>query len=299
MKKLLITILLSTSIMFAQSAGKSGLAFLKLGFGARNVAMGDLGVATANDVTALNYNPALISNFQNSQLVFTHNELIQDSRSELFGASFSLFNLPFAVGINTTTISDIEIRTQPGEAQSKFNVNYFYASLSTGFNVTENLSLGVTAKYLNENLFLAEANGFGFDFGASYKNIIEGLNIGASLRNIGSMNELLHEKTELPVDLRIGAAYNMPLESLESDVTVTGGFQKYTETEDSHIHFGGEFLFKKMFAVRAGYMTGYESKALTAGLGVFWNSINFDYAFAPYDYDLGSSHTISLMYNFK
>lgn len=298
MKKLLLIFVISSSFIFAQTAGKSGLAFLKLGFGARNIAMGDLGVATANDVTALNYNPALISYFDKSQLLFTHNELIQDSRSELFGASFSLFNLPFAVGINTTTISDIEIRTQPGEAQSTFNVNYFYASLSTGFDVTENLSLGVTAKYLNENLFLAEANGWGFDLGANYKNVIEGLNIGASLRNIGSMNELLREKTELPVDLRIGAAYKFDVKSLESDVTVTGGLQKYTATDDSHIHLGGEFLYKKMFAVRAGYMTGYETKGFTAGLGVFWNSINFDYAFTPYDFDLGSSHTISLMYNF-
>lgn len=285
--------------MFGQSAGNSGLAFLKLGFGARNVAMGDLGVATANDVTALNYNPALISDFKSSQLLFTHNELIQDASSELFGASFSLFNLPFAVGINTTSISDIEIRTQPGEAQAKFNVSYFYASLSTGFYIAQNLSVGVTAKYLKENLYLAEANGWGFDIGASYKNVIDGLNLGASIRNIGSMNELLHEKTELPVDLRLGAAYSMPLESLESDVTLTCGFQKYTATDDSHIHLGGEFLFQKMFAVRAGYMTGYDSKGFTAGLGVFWNNINFDYAFTPYDFDLGSSHTISLMYNFE
>lgn len=299
MKKIFLTLLLSSTITFAQTAGKSGLAFLKLGFGARNIAMGDLGVATANDVTALNYNPALISEFNKSQLVFTHNELIQDSRSELFGASFSLFNLPFAVGINTTKISDIEIRTQPGEAQSSFNVNYFYVSFSTGFDVTEDLSLGVTAKYLNENLFLAEANGWGFDFGANYKNIIEGLNVGLSLRNLGSMNELLNEKTELPVDFRLGAAYKFAVEQLESDVTVTGGLQKYTATDDSHIHLGGEFLYQQMFAVRAGFMSGYETKGFTAGLGVLWNSINFDYAFTPYDFDLGSSHTISLMYNFK
>lgn len=299
MKKLFFIVLISSSILTAQTAGNSGLAFLKLGFGARNIAMGDLGVATANDVTALNYNPALISGFTKSQLLFTHNELIQDSRSELFGASFSLFNLPFALGINTTTISDIEIRTQPGEAQSSFNINYFYVSLSSGFDITENLSLGVTAKYLNENLFLAEANGWGFDLGVNYKNVIEGLNIGASLRNIGSMNELLHEKTELPVDLRIGAAYYFAVNNLESDITVTGGLQKYTASDDSHIHLGAEFLFKKMFAVRAGYMSGYETKGLTAGLGIFWSSINFDYAFTPYDFDLGSSHTISLMYNFK
>ena len=299
MRKILLVFVCTSTILFGQKAGESGLAFLKLGFGARNIAMGDLGVVTANDVTALNYNPALISNFQNSQIIVTHNELIQDARSELFGASFSLFNLPFAIGINTTTISDIEVRTRPGEVESTFNANYFFTSFSTGFNLAGNLSVGVTAKYIHENLFSSEANGWGFDFGAYYNDLIDGLNVGASFRNIGSMNELLKEETELPVDLRAGASYQFGLEQLDAGIIVTGGVQKYTATDDTHIHLGGEFLYKNLFALRSGFITGFESKGLTAGVGLLWNSLNFDYAFAPYDFDLGSSHTISIMYNFN
>ena len=46
-------------------------------------------------------------------------------------------------------------------------------------------------------------------------------------------------------------------------------------------------------------MSGYESKGLTTGLGLKWEGLNFDYAFTPYSYELGSAHTISLMYSFN
>ena len=297
MKKLLF-IFLVTGISFAQSAGASGLSFLKNGFNARNIAMGDLGVATANDVSALYYNPALIADYVSSQLTFSHNKLIQDASSENFGASFPLFGLPFAFGLNTTSISDFEVRTRPGEAESTFNVHYFYGSLSTGFYVTENISTGVTVKYLYENLFSDDATGWGFDFGLMYKDLIEGLNIGASYSNIGSMNKLRNVETELPSDLRIGAAYNFTLSQIQSDVVLTGGVQKYTQTDDTHIHVGAEIFYDEIIALRGGYMSGYDSKGLTAGLGLLWNSINFDYAFVPFDYGLGDSHIISLMYTF-
>ncbi len=45
MKNIFIIIFLASSIAIAQSAGNSGLSFLKFGFGARNIAMGDAGAS--------------------------------------------------------------------------------------------------------------------------------------------------------------------------------------------------------------------------------------------------------------
>jgi len=296
MKKYILLLLISTSL-FAQSAGETGLSFLKIGFGARNIALGDIGVVSANDVTALNYNPALLSNYKTQQISLSHSEWMQDVRSELLGASFSMFNIPFAVGINTTQISNIEIRTRPGIAQSTFNANYFFVSFSTGFKIADKLSVGATIKYLSENLLTDQANGTGFDFGLYYKDVIPNLNLGASIRNLGSMNALRNQETQLPVDLRIGADYIYEFSKINSSLYFAGGFQKY-KSSDSHLNFGTEFLYKHQFAFRIGYMSGYDSKSITTGIGLKLNHFNFDYSFTPQKYELGSSHIISIMFTF-
>jgi hypothetical protein len=41
-------------------------------------------------------------------------------------------------------------------------------------------------------------------------------------------------------------------------------------------------------------MTNYEAKGFSAGIGILWRSVAFDYAFTPYSYDLGNGHTFSL-----
>ncbi len=300
MKKIAIFVLLSITSLFAQTAGNSGEAFLKNGFGARNIAMSDLGVVGVNDLTSLNYNPALLAEYKNPQLMLTHSQSIQDMSTQLVGASFSLYGIPFAVGVNATTIDGLEVRTKDStNPESIFNAHYMFGSISTGFYIMDNLSVGTTIKYIYENLFADEAEGFAFDLGVSCKNIIAGLDFGASIKNLGSVSKLRNEATKLPTDLRIGLAYSSDVQSINSILSVIGGVQKYTDTDDTHIHAGAEVLYDGLLALRLGYMTGYDSKGLTAGLGIVWQGINFDYAFTPYSYALGTAHTISLMYSFN
>ncbi len=299
MKKALLIFLIAITNIFSQTAGNSGLSFLKLGLGARNIAMSDLGVIGNNNLTALNYNPALLAESKPTQLFFSHNNLFFDLNAEMVAGSFEMFGLPFAIGVNTTTISDIEIRTIPGEVESKFDAHYFNASISTAFNIYENLSIGATVKYIYENLFSDDATGLGFDFGAAYKNIIENLSVGISLRNIGSMNNLRNQPTKLPSDFRFGVEYKFDIPESKFDVTAIGGMQKYTDADDSHFHLGTEVIYDKMFSLRGGYITGYDSKDLSAGFGVLWNNISLDYAYVPINYNLGDYHIISIMYSFS
>ena len=211
MNKTILLIIISAALIFPQSAGNTGLSFLKLGFGARNIAMGDAGAAASNDVTAINYNPAVLAGLENTQLTFMHNSWIQDVRSELGGVKFDLFSLPFAIGFNVTTISDIQVREVAGDAISTFNGNYFSGSISTGFNLIDNLAFGTTIKYLYEGLLNDESEGIGFDFGLKYKTNIEGLYASAVIKNLGSMSPLRNEKTKLPAEIRIGPAYEITL----------------------------------------------------------------------------------------
>lgn len=281
----------------AQSAGNSGLSFLKFGFGARNVAMGDAGAAASNDVTSLFYNPAKLAGNGNAEIVFMHNQWIQDIKSELLGVKFSFLSLPLAVGVNVTSVNDIEVRTRPGNPEATFNANYFFVSLSTGFNIVDDLSFGATIKYLYEGLYTDESNGTGFDFGLNYKTYLDGLSLSAVIRNLGSMNQLRVEKTQLPNEFRIGPSYRFNLQP-DFEITTAAEFLKYLQTNDVHFNLGAEILYNNFIAIRGGYQTGYISKGFTAGVGLRWGNLSFDYALSPFQLGLGAANSISLNFKF-
>ncbi len=289
---LIFSITFFSITVFPQSAGNSGLSFLKLGFGARNIAMGDAGTAASNDVTSLFYNPAKLAGNENSEIMFMHNQWIQDIRSELLGVKFNFLNLPLALGINVTSINDIEVRTRPGNPEATFNANYSFVSLSTGFNLVNDLSFGATIKFLYEGLYTDESNGLGFDFGLNYKTYIDGLSLSAAIRNLGSMNQLRVEKTQLPNEFRIGPSYQFNLPS-DFQITAAAEFLKYLQAEDTHFNMGAEILYNNLIALRGGYQTGYISKGFTGGVGIRWGNLSFDYAISPFQLGLGSGNSIS------
>ncbi len=298
MKKFIVIIFLISSVQsFAQSAGNTGLSFLKFGFGARNSAMGDVGNSVSNDLTALHYNPARLSLTENNEVMFTHNSWIQDVNSESFGVKSSVFNLPFALGFNVTNISDIEVRQIPGEPVSKFDANYFYGSISTAYNIEKDFSAGVTFKFLYEGLLNDESTGFGIDLGVNYILPFDGLNLSAVIRNLGSMNELRNQSTKLPTEIRIGPAYSFNLTEYKLDFVLAGEYQKYFDA-DNHINFGFEVLYDRLIALRGGYQTNYESRDFTAGFGLMWGNLKFDYSYIPFTLGIGSANLFSLAFKF-
>lgn len=298
MKKVIFTILILSSISLAQSAGNTGLAFLKFGYGARNIALGDAGASVSNDLSALYYNPARLVTLEPNQVMFMHSQWIQDVTSEVGGIKWNMFNLPWAVGFNVTSVDDIEVREKPGEAISTFNANYFFMSLSSGFKVINDLDFGATVKYIYEGIFNDQSAGYGLDFGLNYITPIKGLTASTVIRNIGSMNNLSEVGTKLPLDFRLGAAYNYNIASTKLDIVATGEFQKYIDNDDIHFNTGAEFLYNNIFAARVGYQTGYEAKGFTAGIGIEWGSLRFDYAYVPFSFGLGDANQFSLQFSF-
>ncbi|MCZ6703331.1 MAG: PorV/PorQ family protein, partial [Ignavibacteria bacterium] len=260
MKKIILIILTTSSIIFSQSAGNTGLSFLKFGFGARNLAMGDAGTSASNDLSALYYNPARLPLIEMNEALFMHSNWIQDINSEVFGIKWNLFGLPWAIGLNYTSINDIEIRTRPGEPESKFDANYFYGSLSTGFYVWNELSFGTTIKYLYEGLLSDESTGWGFDFGLNYLTPIKGLSVSTVIKNLGSMNALRNEETKLPTDFRLGSAYEFDVESAKLDFVAAVELLTYLDTDDIHFNIGGDIIYNRIIALLVGYQSGYEAK---------------------------------------
>ncbi len=299
MKRVFILIVVLSSLSLqAQSSGGNGLSFLKFGFGARNIAMGDAGTSISNDVTSLFYNPSNLAGKEDSEVMFMHNEWIQDIRSEVGGIRSVLFGLPVALGFNLTSISDIEVRQKPGEPETTFDAGYFFGSISTGFFIVDEISFGTSIKYLYEGLYTDEGTGWAIDFGVTYFTPLEGLTATAVYKNLGSMNALRNESTELPAELRIGSAYSFDLSDSDFGITAAGEFQKYSLEDEVHFNVGGEVIYNKVIALRAGYQSGYESRSFTGGIGLIWGNLNFGYAFVPFSLGLGSANHFSLGFKF-
>jgi len=298
MKKyfLIVLIILLTQNLFAQNdgAGNTGLSFLKLGIGARSIAMGEAFSSLADDGTAFIYNPAMMNATPYGNVTAMFNKSMLDMTTNFVGAKFRVKKFGFGIGILKTTVSDIEVRNNPGAVLEKFNSDNFSGGISISYEIYKNFNIGVTGKMLYEKIYIDEASGYGFDFGANY--LYKKFSFGAVISNVGSMNELRLSKTKLPTAIRFGTSYKM----LKNNFTFTGAVDGYKVLDGGsfHAHLGLEGGYKDFIFLRAGYQTGYENKSFSAGLGLKYKSLYLDYAFQPYTIGFGSGNSLSLGFNF-
>lgn len=297
MKSIIFSLLICSSLT-AQSAGTSGLSFLKIGFGARNIALADNGSALANDVTSAFYNPANLSGTFGNEIMILHNEWIGDVSSEMGAVKFHVAGLPLAIGFISTTIPDIEIREIAGAPVSKFNAHFSAIFAASVYEITPELFTGASIKYLYEGIYADEAAGFGFDFGLTYFTPIQNLKTIFALRNFGSLSKLKNESTKLPTEVRAGAGYKYSLFEYNIEFFPAVEFQKYFSADDAHINLAVETVYDRLFALRLGYQLFYDSKGFTTGVGLNWGGLSFDYALVPFNYSLGAGHVVSLNLRF-
>jgi long-subunit fatty acid transport protein len=289
-----IIILLGISFQFALTqAGKTGLSFLKLGLGSRALSMGEAYSAIGNEPGAMNYNPATLTQSQSVQAVFSHREWVQDTKSEFLGVTTMLDDFVLGFGVNSVSVSDIEIRSVPGEADGTFDAKNASLGISAAYKFSDEISAGFTANYLYEKIYVDEATGFGWNFGATYVTPWD-VRLGFALNNLGSMNELQSIATTLPTTFRFGGAYEIPLEKIDGGFTTAAEIVSVKNEGKAHLHLGVEFEYQKMFALRGGFQSGYESKSFTSGIGFKYNMFKLDYAFVPVKLDLGSSHSFTI-----
>jgi hypothetical protein len=293
----LLVLSLFVSEGFAQS-GETGLSFLKLGVGARSVGMGEAHAAIAEDASATYYNPGGLAEASKTSILVMHKEWIQDVRTEFLGVNIPFDDFALGIGINTTNVGDIQLRTQPGPPEGTFSSHDFAGSVSIARRVIPQLSVGASIKFLYEKIFVDEASGFGVDLGALYNSPVEGLRFAIVGSNFGSMGSLKSENIQLPGLLRIGSAYVRELDVLRSTLTVGADMVKVFRENNTHFHTGAEVDYQETVAFRLGYLFGYETRGFTAGLGVRRDILRLDYSFSPQSQDLNSGHTLSVEVEF-
>ncbi len=296
MKPTLLLFIIASMCASAQTA-ETGLTFLKRGVGARNIAMGESGVAGFSDGFSMYYNPALPASARKASIALMHNQWVQDVSGQYIGAVVPLESWSLGFHASYASVDDIEAREKPGPADGTFTASNFSTGLTASFHISDDLAFGLTAKYLFEKIFVDVADGYAFDFGVTLTPFTEGdltgIVIGISLQNLGSMSELRSVASELPAHARYGVSYSTAFPWTNGTLRLaTDGVSFFKGS--THLHIGAEVDYSEMFFLRLGYQHNYDLKNVSLGIGASYSLLRFDYSFVPFLESFGTSHTIAL-----
>ncbi len=299
---LAIWIILSWSvILLADGNGGYAGAYLRIGLGARQQALGNSSVAVnETDAYSFFYNPALSGLQKKRIFTLSHSFMSLDRRFNFIGFSAKVPpGAGMSIGWINSGVDNIHsydmMGQQTGNIDHGFNAIYFNFSRL----LAKKLSIGVTIKHVREGIDIGadhyHSSGWGWDFGLAYianKNLV----LGAALRDVGTKLTANTEKLfefggttvdEFPKIFSVGAAYQTPLPWLR----VQYAFER-TDYMERH-HFGAELVYHKLLALRFGL----DQSRLTFGAGMGFKLWKFfttlDYAFVPSVVDEGGSHVFS------
>ncbi len=282
-------------------SGTSSLIFLRLGAGARAVAMGEAFTAQSEGVVSPFWNPAAISGVLRPKMGFTHTQWFQDVTAEFFSSAVRTGDNVFGLSLSLGEVSDIEKRETPTEEPlALFDAHDFVLSFSYARNLGQKYHLGFSAKWIYEKIDVSSASGLGFDLGGIFspfagtdKPFLKNLGFGAAVMNVGSKIKFNKESYPLPTQYKAGVSYSAGVEKWQSDYTLDVDLVKPRD-DDMKAHLGGEYGLYGNFKLRLGYQIGYDDRDISFGMGVKYRKYAIDYAFLPYKSDLGDVHCISL-----
>ena len=273
--------------MLPASAGtgaSSGVEFLKLGAGARPLAMGDAYTGLADDASALFYNPAGLGNLNFPEVMTMYNKYLVDTIQQAAGVVYPTRYGIIGVSYSSFNSGDIQGYGPSGEVTSLFTAGSSCLALSFGRKINPNLSFGLSLKQVSEKLEANNASAYAADAGLLYR-INPNVTAGLAATNLGSGLKFINDNTPLPTAYRGGLAFSGRLS--DDELNLTGDLVSYAD--GTKMNFGAEYILRNLLALRAG-MSG---NNLRAGIGVAANLFSIDYAYFGHQ-DLGAAHQVSV-----
>jgi hypothetical protein len=339
--KLSLTILLSGFIFLCRaqdSDNKSGSAaaqFLKIGVGARAMALGGAAVASTNDAFSLYWNPSALTKISHVTVAGVYTNWFADIDHQFLGLVIPV-NESTVIGFQATllTMDEMEITTinNPHGTGEFFEARDLAIGVSYATRLTNYFSVGITGKYIQQEIYNEIASTFAFDFGSMldvpFRGIKLGMrfsNFGGKLQmdgrdltrefdlnpdntlNVGVETRLKTEPWELPVVFQVGLSGDLIgkgdafLVSETNRVTISIDGSHPTDSPE-FAAFGLEYMYNDIIALRTGYRLNRDVEKIFFGVGLQLplasaSLFNFDYAVASFD-ELDYVHIFSSSLSF-
>jgi len=228
----------TTNVLGGDNAITTAVPFLTISPDARHAALGDAGVASSADANAAYWNVAklvFIDKKIGGTISYTPwlGKIVNDmSISYLSGFYKITHEQAVAVSMKYFDLGDIFFKDGNGGDLGDYNPREFAFDLTYSRLLTENLSLGVAARYIHSNL-TGGFSGSGVDakagksvaadIGVYYTKSLRGaksssVSFGATITNIGGKISYTDadNKDFLPTNLRFGGVYRTELDPYNS-----------------------------------------------------------------------------------
>lgn len=296
MKRLVVVLILGVLMSegFAADPGKTAMAFLKVSQGARITAMGEAFVGLADDVNALYWNPAGLSQIKDREATFMYLKPFQ----EVDGLSYSHIATTIPRGRDGSYGLSVSYfgygKEERTDENAKVNGNWtaFDSLFAIGgaMKIQKNLSVGGSAKLIYGEIDKSNATGVACDIGCLYFPRIKNTTLGAVIKNLGTRVRFEKESDPLPLCAKIGLSHKLNRLPIIFVVDAT-----LPNDNKPYVGAGLEAKIQNAFSVRLGARSGPadEGSGLTAGFGINHRLFSFDFAYQPGD-SLGDSYFVSL-----
>ncbi len=307
---------LSVGMLHAQNPnlGTAGAQFLKIPVGARAAALGGAFTSCGDDASALFWNPAGTIGVKGSALIASHEEWWAGSRLNhaAYVQSFGEIG-SFGLSFTSMTMDKIAVTTEDdpeGTSGQSFDAQDLMLGISYARKLTEDFSVGLTAKYVHQRIWNETAGGLAVDIGTLYQIGFRDLRLGMSVTNFGG--DLTFEGRDLGVDYDANSSisterllpaqiqaegYPLPLHfqvGLSMSPYISDELSVLLATDVIHpndndelVCAGIEATIMQCLSVRGGYRFGDDTARWSVGVGASVPAgslhVGFDYAFVSYD----------------
>ncbi|MCG8372927.1 MAG: PorV/PorQ family protein [Balneolales bacterium] len=303
---LLLSVLFLSTGAFAQA----GLQILTVAPGATELSRAEASTAIPNGANAIYSNPGLLALDDHPSISLTYTNWISDSNNLFGGINLKKGNRAVAFSFYTSGVNGLEQRDSPGASNGDFSIQYLSISgaYSYNFNI---LSAGISAHYLNEEVFPYRATGYAISAGIATSLMEERFRLGASLLNIGDMDDLNEEPTDLPSSFNLGASFEVfqfahkKNPQLPILITIMADYvvpfvndEELTDINpaENYFNFGLSLLVADVIRVNTGYKTQENARPVSFGLDILFEKMAFNYALIPFNTGFGTVHSIGIQY---
>jgi hypothetical protein len=296
---LMIGLSLATSPLAGEEFAPVGTAvaqFLEIGVGARATGLGEAYTSLARGAEALFWNPAGIVDGKSTQLFAGYTQWPADIQ---IGGLGMLFGKPgmgtFALSASYLMTDDMEITTlsKPTGTGEFFNVSNMSLGLSYARYLTDKVSVGVTAKMVQENYYSDYGyTSWAFDMGTLYRSQFKNLVLGMSILHFGPEINFngdyldysdnvdtvkSFQNYSLPMNFRVGLSMDLFRNAQHGLVVAADMVHPNNNLEQYNL--GLEYSFQSLFALRGGYQLTADEAGLSAGFSAGAGPVMLDYSY--------------------